>query len=226
MLTVGLTRRPLKTILTLANPRVRHRWPLESASLAGLLTKVALNVAALTGLVLLGYTAACSTLDADSALDWRRLEWRALELRSPVECSAGVFPVCLAQVSTFRPSLTLAIPQSADEASRLWDDVADAVATGVALVLNSVQCVEAIRQAAGIAAAAVVVLSLFHRTVTKLLVVASLVAYAAANATTEWRRQERARVQITAVDPSFAFANESIFVRPRVPRLLSGWHYL
>jgi lysylphosphatidylglycerol synthetase-like protein (DUF2156 family) len=194
--------------------------------LAGLLAKVTLNVATLAGLVLLGYTATCSTLDVDLALDWRRLEWRALELRTPAECSAGVFPGCWSEVSAFRPSLTLVVPQSADEASRLWDDAVDAVAAGVALVLNSTQCVEAIRQAAGIAVAAVAVLSLFHRAVTKLLVVAALVAYAVANATTEWQRQQRARVQITAVDPTFAFANESIFVRPCVSPLLFAWHHL
>lgn len=214
VLTAGVTCSTPTTILTLTSKRVRRRWPLQSASFAGLLTKVALNMVTLAGLALLGYTAACSTLDAESALDWKRLEWRALELRAPAECSAGAFPDCWAEVSAFRPSLTLAVPQSADEASRLWDDAVDAVSAGLAVVLNSAQCVDAMRQAAAIAVAALAILCLFHRAVTKLLVVSALVAYVAANATTEWQRQQRARVQITAVDPTFAFANESIFVRP------------
>lgn len=212
------------TILTLPERRVRRRWPLQSASLPAFLTKVLLNVVTLAGLAAAAYFAACNASvdvasNPDELLDWRRVQWSALELKTPEQCSAGAFPSCWADLSTFSPAMKLELPQTVDEAWLLWSQVVATVASGTALVLGSDQCIAAIQQTAAIAVAAAAALTVFHRAATKLIVVVALVAYIGANVATEWKREQQARVLVAAVDPAFAFVNESIFVR----ECSAGW---
>ncbi|RLN93286.1 hypothetical protein BBJ28_00007901 [Nothophytophthora sp. Chile5] len=187
-------------LLYCALPRSADQaWPLRSVRLAGTLAKVALNLLTLGAAALALYGAACSS---ESLWTTDALLWRRLQLETPRECSAKV----LADGRAFLAVASAALPWEAspDAPERGLNDAMWAIAATLAPVA---------RQWAGLALGATLALTCFHRGWMKTLVLLTAASYAAFNAATELQLRRRAAVEIFSLDPSFAFANESIFVR-------------
>uniref|UniRef100_K3W4X8 Uncharacterized protein n=1 Tax=Globisporangium ultimum (strain ATCC 200006 / CBS 805.95 / DAOM BR144) TaxID=431595 RepID=K3W4X8_GLOUD len=173
--------------------RKRTPWPLQSASLSGTVLKVAVNLLAITGLLLVFYGAACSTNVSISmpsmgsaTTAWplsAALLWRNLELHGVDDCSAS-FLAGWTQCLAFNT-------HGVDSVSPLC---AQALVQGTLFVLL------------------LAALGCFHRLWLKLLLFWGLVAYATGNIAIELQAEKRAAIQIFSLDPTFAFANESIFV--------------
>lgn len=91
-----------------------------------------------------------------------------------------------------------------------WRECLALTAHGVETV--SPRCARALAQG-GVLAVVLLLASAFHRRWLKVLLLLSFAGYAALNAALELQAEQRAAVKIFALDPTFAFANESIFVR-------------
>ncbi|KAF1782198.1 hypothetical protein GQ600_5274 [Phytophthora cactorum] len=167
-------------LLYLSLPRSDQQlWPLQSPRLAGTLSKVLLNLLtlAVVGVALYGVSCSVESMTATNVLNWRQLE-----LESPVECGENYYKAVGTLSVGWNPHAPL---------RRLDDDIWTLVKSLDAPV---------VRELAALLAA---VLTLV------LLIAASYMAF---NVMTEVKMQQRAAVEIFSLDPTFAFVNESIFV--------------
>lgn len=112
------------------------------------------------------------------------LLWRNLEINSVEDCSASFLGG--------------------------WEECLAFNAHGVENV--SPLCVRALAQGALLALLAVLACC-FHRLWLKTLLLLGFLSYFSLNAAIELQAEQRAAIKIFSLDPTFAFANESIFVR-------------
>jgi hypothetical protein len=195
--TAGVAPRLLYVSLPRADEQL---WPLHSLTLAGTVSKVALNLLTLAAAALVLYGASCSL----EPLTWRgAANWRQLEMEPPMECGQRLLDGGKDFVSAAMEALSIGSSPSAP-LRRLDDDIWTLVASLDAPV---------VRQLAALAAGVLVTLTCFHRLWAKVLVLTAAASYVAFNAVTELKMQQRAAVEIFSLDPTFAFANETIFVR-------------
>ncbi|KAF1784966.1 P-loop containing nucleoside triphosphate hydrolase [Phytophthora cactorum] len=173
-------------------------WPLQSPRLAGTLSKVLLNLLtlAVVGVALYGVSCSVESMTATNVLNWRQLE-----LESPVECGERLLQGGREFVKEAMGALSVGWNPHAP-LRRLDDDIWTLVKSLDAPV---------VRELAALLAAVLVTLTCFHRVWAKTLVLLIAASYVAFNVMTEVKMQQRAAVEIFSLDPTFAFVNESIF---------------
>ncbi|GMF34134.1 unnamed protein product [Phytophthora lilii] len=187
-------------LLYVSLPRTDEQlWPLQSPRLAGMLSKVLLNLLtlAVAAAVLYGATCSLETLTLTNLLNWRQLA-----LEPPTECSERLRQGGREFVAAVVDALSLGSSPTAP-LRRLDDDIWTLMASLDAPV---------VRELAVLIAGALITLICFHRVWAKTLVLLTATSYVAFNAMTEVKLQQRAAVEIFSLDPTFAFVNESIFI--------------
>ncbi|KAH7468450.1 hypothetical protein KRP22_012091 [Phytophthora ramorum] len=170
-------------------------WPLQSLRLAGTLSKVLLNVVTLGVAALALYGASCS-------VGVLSVNWRQVQVEPPVQCAERLLQGGSGVVQAVVEALSLGKDPTAP-LRRLDEDVWTLVASLDAPV---------VRELAALVAGMAMTLTCFHRVWAKTLVLLTAASYVAFNVATEVKIQQRAAVEIFSLDPTFAFANESIFV--------------
>ncbi|RQM09771.1 hypothetical protein KXD40_007239 [Peronospora effusa] len=174
-------------------------WPLQSPRLAGMLSKLILNLLTLAAVATALYGASCSfePLTLSSVINWRQLD-----IETPVECGERLLNEGKAFVTAVME--TVAIGLSLDASSRRLDD-------NLWTLIASLDAPVA-RKLAALVAAILVTITCFHRVWAKTLVLVTAASYVALNVMTELKMQQQAAVEIFSLDPTFAFVNESILV--------------
>lgn len=188
-------------LLYVSLPRSAEQlWPLQSPRLTGTLSKVLLNLLTLAAAAVALYGASCSSepLTLSSAMNWRQLE-----VEPPVECGERLLDGGREFVAAAMEALAIGSSPRAP-LRRLDNDMWTLVSSLDAPVVH---------QLAALIAGVLVTVTCFHRVWAKTLVLLTAASCVVFHVMTEVKMQQRAAVEIFSLDPTFAFVNESIFVR-------------
>ncbi|KAI9918940.1 hypothetical protein PsorP6_011658 [Peronosclerospora sorghi] len=168
-------------------------WPLQSPRLAGLFSKVVLNLLTLGAALAALWTVICSS----EPLTWTSVtNWREVEIKPPAQCRERL----LDEVKSLFEMLGSG---SNAPMRRLNDDM---------WMLVTKLNVPLVWQRALVVAGVVLIVTCFHRVWAKMLVLVTAVIYVGLNVMTEVKMRQQAAVEIFSLDPTFAFVNESIFI--------------